>query len=697
MTIQLKQLLDGKYKDILTFRNAKLCYYGALWLFLEAFIFGYVDAPVFNILSNISFGIMLLLLLTGSILVFFDGNYRRKLSLQLTGVFVLLSLFWDVNFIATENTSINLSIAVIGLVSLNISAVLFLIDTVRRNDMQSIRKVFTNREIFGLFFVVLLFALLSIQDFGFWFKGDVFVYYNSIIKGKYQWDFTLNTLSAFLMGGHTAYSYSFFLFIGEHLWHNDGNGIRLMNILLSEAMIVCFYAIVHKLFPDFGKIQKTLLTFSFAFAPLLFGISYLVSTDFPLLCFFVFFVFAYIYDLKIIQWLSVLALCFSKEIGIMIVFGFYLGECIYCACQKKKKNWFLRFIKECFRGKRIFLYLGVFFYVVPMLLLSEGWMKNLRALFSREPSSGVSLPNRITKWHYYFYKAEELFIMNYMWIIVLAGVILLVYKLIQYGRKRNVKIKLLRSPVILPLLTSWLMFLLVSMFYFTYVHYRYVQLNLFFMILFLGVLGTMIKKERLRTGLLGVVALLFFCQNYVMIDPLTYFLFPKFDAGNQQVVSTKRYFYEGRTVAFLDDDDFIIAKNNLHESLDYNRQQFGLQKVLEKAFSSIDYSSEKLVVLDNFGGTLQNDCWQLLGENKTDCYYWNSEKETVTKDTEDEKLNLQTDMAGASIKTDGYKEVYYFDFTFNPYIKDTYLENKTPLDKFDVSSGAWKIQVYRLK
>lgn len=697
MAIQIKQLLGSVNKSILTFRNGKFCYYGALWLFLEAFIFGYADAPVFNMLSNISFGVMLLLLMTGSIMFFFDRNYRRKQSLQLTGVFVLLSLFWDVNFIATENTSINLSIAVIGFVSLNISAVLFLIDTVRHNDVRSIRKVFTNREIFGLLFVVLLFALLSIHDFGFWFKGDSLVYYNAIIKGRNQWDFTLNTLSAFLMGGHTAYSYSFFLFIGEYLWHNDGNGIRLMNILLSETTIVCFYAIVYKLFPNFGKIQKTLLTFSFAFAPLLFGISYLVSSDFPLLCFFVIFVFAYLYDLRIIQWLSILALCFSKEIGIIIVFGFYLGECIYYACQKKRKNWFIQFIKECFRGKRIVRYLGVFFYIVPMFLLSEGWMKNLRGIFLKESSSSVSLPNRITKWHYYFYKLEELFIMNFMWIVVLAGVILFIFKLIQHIRKRNVKIKLLNSPVIMPLLTSWIMFLFVSMFYFTYVHYRYIQLNVFFMILFLGVLGMMIKKERLRTGFLGVVALLFLCQDYVMIDPVTYCFFPKFDAGNQQVVSTRRYFYEGKTIGFLEDNGSTIAKHYLHEGLDYNRQQFGLQKVLEQALGKINYSSKKLIVLDNFGGWLENDCWQLFGENKADCFYWSADKETVTRDGTDEKLNLQIDIEGHNIEMEHYEEVYYLDFTFNPYIKDTYLESKTPLDKFDVSSGVWKIQVYRLK
>lgn len=697
MIIQIKELLVRINKNILTFRNAKLCYYGALWLFLEAFIFGYADAPVFNTLSNISLGVMLLLLLTGSIMFFFDGTYRRKLSLQLTGVFVLLSLFWDVNFIATENESINLCIAVIGLISLNISAILFIVDSVRHNDGRNFFKFFKNCETWGLLFVVLLFALLSIQDFGFWFKGDSLVYYNAIIKGKNQWDFTLNTLSAFLMGGHTAYSYSFFLSIGEYLWHNDGNGIRLMNILLSEATIVCFYAIIYKLFPNFGKVQKTLFTFCFAFEPLLFGISYLVSSDFPLLCFFVFFVFAYVYDLKIIQWLSVLALCFSKEIGIIIVFGFYLGECIYYASQKKKKNWLIQAIKECFRGKRIFRYLGVFFYIVPMLLLSEGWMKNLRELFSKESSSGVSLPNRITKWHYYFYKAEELFIMNFMWIIVLAGVILFIYKLVQHIRKRNVKMKLLNSPVILPLLISWIMFIFVSMFYFTYVHYRYVQLNLFFMILFLGVLGTVIKKEKLRTAFFGVVAILFLCQDYVMIDPVTYCLFPKFDAGNQQVVSTRRYFYEGKTIGFLEDDSFTIAKHYLHEGLDYNRQQFGLQNVLEQALSRIDYSSKKLIVLDNFGGWLENDCWQLFGDNRADCYYWSADKETVTRDETDEKLNLQIDLEGYNVDMESYEEVYYLDFSFNPFIEDTFLEGRRSLEKFVVSSGPWEIQVYRMK
>ncbi|MGN0485577.1 MAG: hypothetical protein ACI4HI_18715 [Lachnospiraceae bacterium] len=694
--------MEKRKKFIFRPEWAKYMYWVSLWFFLEAFIFGNGNASLCKNLSNISFGVMFFCMLLATILWINPKNSRdAKSEIQILGMFLILSIFWNVNFGCTRNASINMLMACIGLLSLNICAVLLLFHFLKTKQYLNIISRNTWKKYIGLYGILILYAILSIQDFGIWFKGDSYIYYNAILRGKDTWDFTLNDLSAFRMGGHTTYAYAFFLYIGEYLWHALGNGIRLMNILLAEITIACFYGICVKLFKKSDVIEQTLLTAIFAFAPLLFGTSYLVNSDFPMLCFFVIFVFAYMHQLKVLQYLSALALCFSKEIAILILAGFYLGECIYAAINRKKNCKISYIIREIFSVNRILMYSGVFFYLIPAFLLKDGWMKNLRVLLVKtSEQSSKKYPDLIVKWHYYVYKAEEMFCMNFMWVLLVVVVFLMGREVIVKFRKKKKSEKSLwlRNPMILPLFFSWSMFAFISIYYFTYVHYRYVQLNLFFMVLLLGSAVELIRKRRIKYGALSGILVLFLCESYILLDPLTYMMLPKFNAGNKNMVSTRRYFYGGEPYGFgyIESDQEIVVEHYLHEGLDYNRQEIGLQRVLEKAFDEIDYKSRKLVVLQNFGGWLQNDCWQLFGANRSNGYYWDEKLKTIKNENlGNEEIHFEISASDETMEQ--YDEVYYFSFTFNKYAKDEFLKKKKILQEFEVSNGAWKIKVYKVK
>lgn len=698
------------HKKINCYKWAKISYIVSLWFFLEAYIFGTEKPGLFATLSNLSFIVMFILFLTGSILwnMQNEKNSSRQ-TIQLAIIFCILAIFWNVNLYLSNSSDINIPIAIIGFASINLSALITLgkaLDN-NRGNIRNVKNIL--RDYWGIIVILLLFGILSIQDFGIWFKSDSYTYYSSLIKNKGTWDFTLNSLSSFLMGGHTAYAYSFFLYIGEYLWHDFGNGMRIINLIFSEVTILCFYAICHKLLKGLRKGEKVLLTGIFAFSPLLFGISYIMSSDFPLLCFFVIFVFCYLYDLKILQWVSALAICFSKEIGIVILFGFYIGNCIYRYVSKHHKYNIFGMIGAAFNLKSIFLYSAAFFYLVPIILSNAGWMKNLRDIFAKtsENTSVTPLPNLITKWHYYIYKLEELFIMNFMWIITLLLLITLFILIIRFlkekGKLALIKQKLnniFEDKAVMPLIFSYIMFLAINMLYFTYVHYRYIQLAIFFHILMLGVIiGKLTANHKFRCILLGAILTIFLCESYVTLDPLTHLTMPKFDAGNGKAVTTRHYFYGGENYGygFIENsrNEEILTQMYLHDGLDYNRQQLGLQYALEKAFTKINYNSNKLIVLDNFGGWAENTCWCLFGPNRTTGYYWDNNNHVITFDSRYDAMNFV--IAQNNPDMDKYDEVYYFDFTFNKYIDDDFLEKNQVIDEFSISHGIWKIKIYKVK
>ena len=652
---------------------------------------------VCEVISDITFTFMFCFLL-GMLFccVVTRHNFSFKDSFQFLVVFGVFSAFWDIAFLFSKCNEKQLVIALLGLLVLNGGFGYFTYQTFRSKKI-TIRSII-KRENIGIIFVLIFYIILNIQNWHSWFRSDSYIYYTSIVDNIHAWDFTLNSISSFLMGGHTAYAYAIFLAMGEFLFPANGNGIYFINLFLALLTIYLFYKIVQIAFTSFSRTEQVLLTAVFAYSPLFLGTSYLVNTDFPMLCFFVLFVFCYFYNLKYLQWFAALAVCFSKEIGLIILLGFYLGDCI-SSCLKKETLSIPTFVSAAFAKERILKYSSVFIYFIPLLFSNAGWMLEARKLFQNS-SEDVQLPNLISMPRYFVYKLEEIFVFHFAWILVLFLIWFIIKKHSQI-RPRKIMCFLKSRPFYsFPLLCAALFFMVISLVYFTYVHYRYVQLGWFFYTLFLGYLVSAIFRGVLiKRTILAVCFCLFLTECYVTVDPLTFLTFRKVDTGNGMSVSTRRYFYGGDAYgyAYIEASPELISEHDLHEGLDHNRGILYLQNVLEQVFSFIDYDSSKLIVLDNFAGWIENDCWCLFGDNRVDGYYWDKDLRTVTSEPGSSGNESKFAIAGQTINFSDYSEIYYFDFSFNPYRDDNFLEDHAVISTVDFVSGIWRVSVSRIK
>lgn len=686
-------------------RNKSLFFYTAVFLFVISMLMGYLSQYYYicRRLSKIVFIMFLGCLLCSTIYVFLNSKELTiKTNGQLAIIYTVFAVFWTVAAAYSKPEVKSGKICMVGLIVLNFSMMYYLILFFSRisPDFVNIKKFV--KQYIGVIIIMAVFAVLSCQNFGIWFKSDNHAYYSAVVRDRDQWDFTLNTLSAFEIGGHASYAYTILLLIGEYLMPARGNGIYFINILMSETTIFCFYKIIQKIFKNAGTVTVSLVTAVFTFAPLFLGISYLLNTDFPMLFFFVLFVCSYLYDMPLLRWVSGLGVCFSKEIGIGVLFGFFAGEYIYLCMQLTKRSLFT-YVRQLIR--LIPEYSFVFIFLVSAVLSNSHWVIILQKFFrgSSEREKTMGLNNAVSHSNYIIYKLEEVFILHFAWVMLVLLIMAIVkLAILLYRGKCDIRGSIYRcmhkSRYVWPLGMSAVSFAAMSLIFVTYVHYRYLQLAWFFYVPVLYALTVFICQNiKWQKIALTVCLVLFFMESYITIDPLSFLFFRDFNTGNGRIISTKRYFDDavegGR--GFYEAPESILVEFDLHEGTANNRQELNLQYLMEDAFTRIDYDSSKLIVLDDFGGWLDNDCWELFGAPHFDGWYWDKELQTVTTDSTKEEVRI----VGSywEINFDDYSEIYYIKFPFNPYREDNFVDEHDVVRRIDVSKGVWSIVISQVK
>lgn len=646
------------------------------------------------------------------------GNIRliasRRQEFRHSGTLSLLllvsALFWDISLVSSRNIhDINLGNAILGVISLNFSAIywcyIYLIALSKR------RKYSYWRDSIPIILISISYIIFFSANYSVWFKIDSETYASSIAKNAGMWTFSLAHMEPFLMGGHMSYAYAMLATIGELLIPEFGIGIRIINLLLSIATILSFYLITDIIWNHNIKLN-IFLTLIFTYAPLFYGISYLESTDFPLLCFFTIFLLASFTDNIPLKWLMIVCVCFSKETGIFIVAGEYIGEAISYYVQengnsKNKNNFFL----ILFDWDRINIYLSIIAYFCTLLFGSGGWANNFRRIFKPIDTSGYDIPQYPYKeWHYPIFKTFECFYMNFYWLIWIVIVVMLVSAGL-YRRSKKISVKEYlysekinkRLKYYIPVLITYLIFYLIGILYLTYIHYRYIQLGHLFYVLTLGIIVDLIPREKVKQKewILFPVLILFFVESFVLTDPVTFAFFKKFNVGNGSLISTRQYWYivlddENGIGYYWEADDSIMTEHYLAEGTEYNRETIGLQRVLEKSFTDIQYTSDKLIVLNNVGGWLENTCRELFGVMDASGWFWDPDHKTLVRYDTGIPITFVADDANLN-DYKYFNEIYYFDFPFNKFHSSSILSLNNPLSMISEYHGRWKIDIYRLK
>lgn len=689
----------------------KILYFLSALCFMGSLFAGEMNiyASAFGTISDVLMRFMFALVLAGSVLSLWGSVYTYPICYVV--FFFITAVYWDLSYykctvelIPSERFN-----ALTGLIALNISLLIWSINYIRLRILSgiSIQQFSAYKKYIPLAIICITYFLLFLLNYNVWFHMDSRAYYSSVAENAGTWKFRLADMSSLRMGGHTSYAYTILLMIGELLVPDLGYGQRMVNCILSIVTIIAFYFITEKIWGQAKRTRSVLLTIIFAFAPLFYGISYLVSSDFPLLCFFTLLLCATFYKISFLKFIMVLCVCFSKETGVFILAGLYLGETIVNWIKKSKKLG--DFFWQIFDLKKLIIYSSAFLYALILFCGNGGWIQNFKNILM-PPANIPEMPtNTYIWWHYPIFKIFEYFFMNYYWLIwplLLVALLLIIIHCKKENRKMKEYIKgavLEYLDYYIPIIIAYLFFCIIGIAYLTYIHYRYVQLGHLFYVLCLGMIIDIVPLKYIKRELLLLpIAFFMTVQSFVAIDPVTYLFFKDFDAGNGKIVSTRQYWYitvDEKTGSgyYWEADDPTMSQHYLAEGTEYNRETIGLQRVMENALQSIGYSSNMLIVLDVFGGW---DSWtsaQIFGNSDYSHLYWDQSLNTIVSYETDIPLNLAFDSNNLADYMDHYSQVYYIEFPFNQYHQNTVLVDWPAINHFDVSHMRWEISVYQLK
>lgn len=654
-----------------------------------------------GVVANCLFKASFIFLLIGDLALLVSGK-RIAHSMLYTTVFGVLFLFFFLTiykYNGVEKPTFN---AYLGMIATGFTFFLGLGSII--SDLDFNKVIGIGKKNFPIVVATAIFSVLFLPNFeSVCSTIDSCTYYESVVEQSGKWNFDILNISFLSMGGHTAYAFAIPLHIGELLYPNYGYGQTTVKLLLSLVTIFLFYKICKSIWPEKDEIFIILLTCIFMFSPAFFGISYLTSTDFPLLCYMTVFLYSYIYKNRPLKWISVLAVCFSKEIGVIIIGSFFAGEFLYELFNKSnKKSGLIKRMLCCFFNKRrVVEYSSVLCYAYVLMFGSEGWIKNLHRIFEKENELSSSIRQTYVWIHYPVFKIFEIFFMNFNWIIFPVICICVIQRL---SHKRN-KLKFNKDIkekmwIFLPASISFATFCAINIAYFTYIHYRYIQLGQLFYVIMLGffILDICTEKKIQRIILIASLGL-FFIESYVTVDPITYLFFDHVNIGNGEIISTRKYWYivedeETGDGYYWEADKEIMSQFFLAEGISYNRECLGLQRVLREALTTIDYDQNKLIVLDDFGGWLENTAAQLFGVMSREGYWWDPNRKTITRKETSVPLNFCSDEELEQINN--YNEIYYIEFPFNPFHKSHVLDEYKTYIESEVCSGRWKIRVYKI-
>lgn len=558
------------------------------------------------------------------------------------------------------------------------------------------------------FLISIIYIVSSLSTLRLWFKSDGYTYYSSVVDGIGKWDFTLNTLNAFTMGGHVSYGYAPFLQGGLFLAEPYGIGIRIVNLLFSVITIFSFHYIVLFLFPTYRKKRETVKLFFaesvFSLCPLFLGISYEVYTDYAMFFYFVWMVACFVYRLDVLGVACAVLLCFSKEFGIFILAG-CLGAYGVTIIVKQRKR--LEIIIS--EAKRCSVYcIGVIPFLLSLLCGDAGWGKSAKQTLSsnqniegRIPSSLVFDPD------YILVKLKEIFVLHYAWLFCAVFVILLICALRIGMKKATGTIQ----ENVMAIAGAFVVFTALQLFYLTYVHYRYLQLYTFLGALLLAWVASNVSLSYVLTGPLAIFLLV---ESFITTDPVSLYLFNTINVGSGNNISTIKYVYIDHALDNDEDDGTFFTAEETPDVWDHvlldgmmnNRDQIGIERTTEQAMKKISYTDNDAVILSPIYHGLS--VFSLWGRLDLDSYYWNSQSGQITNNSKDQKIHLLSHGAVENNEKKilrEYDNVYYFNYPFinNQYEDDSEERVEEFLLDYDfefveeIRYGKWTLQVYRLR
>ena len=573
----------------------------------------------------------------------------------------------------------------------------------KKNVLKTINGFFIKRRwLLLLLLSVCFFSIDTLNAIPMWDGTD----YMQTILEACRWEFSLGTISNLDLCFHKAGGYALFSVLGAWLFTDATFGVHFIQLIMVLITVAAFWKILDSIFPKMDEVEKVLFTAVFAFSPALLGMMPNINVDFAMLLYITWMLCCYYNEWKILELLSAMLLCFTKESAIFIYAGFAVG--IYFVHFIKHRDKFFRRIVACMKpNEYIRLVFPAFTWLATFLLSSNNstqqgawgastdsymkWNGKIDNLSSAINSFGYSSD-------YILNQTGHIFMMNFLWLLLIVILFAGIYCIMSKTRRVQAFQKL-KVEYWCPWLISLLFFCLIMFFYVTHNHYRYAIASFTIIVLcFSLLLYSLIQNKVWRKIIVSFIAVLFLLQTFFSIDPLTNMMGRKINTGESIVINYDIGMAGGGMLS-----DYIL----------YNRQGSDWGRLIEKAMMAIDCDETTLILIPEMQTDMIYQIFGFFASRDKPGIYWNRDMNSFsTIDSENHiriqcgELRLDGSIWGydimhtlININPSDYEKVFFLNLPFaNAEDGNISIQNMgyTIINMTDISYRSWKLKIEEL-
>lgn len=552
-------------------------------------------------------------------------NLSYGIVSQLLYIFSIFSLFYVTALLSKSSIKTEIYWIILDGIFILVPFFIFLILSVMKK--KKILNIPKKINLFKIKILIIALTLISriwlIDSIQSWDSSE---YYFAIMKACQNFDFAPSSfLKYFQLLAHPSYGYALFTSIGEFILPENVRGVLSVSLILTCFVQVKIYYLFRQYFGKLTSIQAFLGSILCLTLPLYWGTFSCVMPDYLMTLFLILVIY---YESKgkwILSFFWGLMVCFSKEIGIVILAGYYSFKVLYSIVKTSSgiKKQIISTLKQpstlvgillgiCFLGytiinKSVSTWSHSVYYSAPFT-----WSANSNLSYN---TFGIQKDNIITRLLQYF-------VCNFFWIISLTIILLIILLLVKIKRRNNI-VNVDNVVGIIGVLSFYGIFMCI---YITSGSMRY---NVVFSVLYL-IIGYLliieVVSEKSVIYFASICIIIFTAQSFRSVDFVTNFLFGTKDMGEAKMTC-------------------ISQKENLNPGGDYyiyNLQYRAFDKNLEKMLVEIDYqqSDTLLIAGNNYIETVTNSTIASINGRHQD-KKWDPEKKKYKNSFNEDIWNIR--------------------------------------------------------
>lgn len=583
-----------------------------------------------------------------------------------------------------------------------------------------------NLYLWGL---ALLFIMTICVQACWMYRWDSLDYCNQVNTMLQAFDFTFSNLGV-ISSGHLSAGFVIVYEFGLLLFGSNPNNLIYMNAILGILVEAALYFIFSETFPGKSKKRLVLATAYVFVMPLFFGLNGCISTDYIMTCFFIYFLYAHIKDLPILEIICGCILVLTKETAVVLLCAFCLSYLFIEVPRRKLVERKSLIKKELINVLPVFLWILLMLTVEKTAFMDVTQMLNWKgiilaavvllivglvvyacykqkikihipvagliccfiilagvivAVFGRvgeaqyktiENLNSVGYAGR----DYLLIRLKNIFLLDFQWLYWLFIVGLFLY-ILRKGKKPY------KSSYIYAIIMTVAAFALAHCVYVTYAHPRYFQ-PVVLLVGFAGALLALSCKRKKVYQVMFAIFLLSLAQNFLEIDRLSKAAYSGVVTGEKEMISTS----------------FFRKEATYTDAIAYNFEYTYLSSILREFVNDVKPTESTLFLIpDVTYPYMKSDrslyvVWGIPWyiDDVEHIYYGDGKLRNYAEDG-DIELKVQAVNSDQGLDLSTYGRVFYIDVPAVTSNEDTrvWMAKNYELVRFQTyKKASWKIDTY---